>query len=97
MDIETAEFEAMDGMVEAFEAGELPIGQLLIELHIYSDKTSRFVLDWWERLEARGLRATWTEPNLLAVTMNIEGKNPVMAEYAMVNVQDENNVLFKNL
>ncbi|KAF9877856.1 hypothetical protein CkaCkLH20_04432 [Colletotrichum karsti] len=97
MDIEFAEFEAMDGMHRDFPlaAGEeLPIGQLMIEMHLFNNIGSKTVLDWWERLEGRGLRATWTEPNLLAVTMQVAGKDPIMAEYSMVNVKDSRNVLF---
>jgi hypothetical protein len=49
----------------------------------------------WERLEARGLRPAWTEPNLLAVTVNYTGnKDPNMAEYTMINVKDRRNVIF---
>ncbi|KAH6677915.1 methyltransferase domain-containing protein [Plectosphaerella plurivora] len=95
MDIEEAEFDAMDGITEIFNNGDqLPIGQLLMEMHIYARRLPNAVLEWWERLESRGLRPAWTEPNLLAVTLKI---GPVMAEYTMVNVQDENSVIFKSL
>lgn len=45
----------------------------------------------WERLEARGLRPTFTEANLLAVTT---GQGPIMAEYTMLNVEDKRSVVF---
>ena len=49
----------------------------------------------WERLEARGFRPTWTEPNLVAVTMNVNGdKNPNMAEYTLLNVYDPRSITF---
>ncbi|KAK1974134.1 methyltransferase domain-containing protein [Colletotrichum cereale] len=100
MDIEVAEFEALDGLHRDFSGAgdELPIGQLMVEIHLYSnrDMTSRVFLDWWERLESRGLRATWTEPNLLAVTLAAYNKDPMMAEYTMVNVHDSKNILFHN-
>jgi hypothetical protein len=96
MDIEFAEFEAMDGLSRDFPADkgyELPIGQLMIEIHLFKGRMdSKKYLDWWERLEVRGLRPAWTEPNLIAVTMNANGdKDPNMAEYTMINVQDKRN------
>lgn len=100
MDIEVAEFDALDGLHRDFSAAgeELPIGQLMVEIHLFptSGLTSKIFLDWWERLESRGLRATWTEPNLLAVTLSASNKDPIMAEYTMVNVQDMKNILFHN-
>ncbi|KAK2040417.1 hypothetical protein LZ31DRAFT_604177 [Colletotrichum somersetense] len=96
MDIEFAEFAALDGMHRDFPvSGELPVGQLMVELHTLEDMTSKKLLDWWERLESRGLRPTWTEPNMLAVTNNVRNKDPVMAEYTMVNVHDSRNILFR--
>lgn len=100
MDIEFAEFESMDGLSADFpaEAGfELPIGQLMIEIHLFAGKIdSKTYLQWWERLEARGLRPAWTEPNLIAVTMNVNGdKDPNMAEYTMLNVLDKRNILWQ--
>ncbi|KAJ9142279.1 hypothetical protein NKR19_g7271 [Coniochaeta hoffmannii] len=100
MDIEFAEFEAMDGLSADFPADkgyELPIGQLMIEIHLFKDRmNSKKYLEWWERLESRGLRPAWTEPNLIAVTMNANGdKDPNMAEYTMINVHDKRNVILQ--
>ncbi|CAI0651857.1 hypothetical protein CGCF415_v007090 [Colletotrichum fructicola] len=92
MDIEEAEFEAIDGLMADFASGEFPIGQLMVEIHFFTVRNSKTYLDWWERMEARGLRPTWTEPNLLAVTLGFE--YPQLAEYTLVNVDDRNNVLF---
>ncbi|KAH8899186.1 hypothetical protein GQ53DRAFT_801783 [Thozetella sp. PMI_491] len=99
MDIEFAEFEAMDGLSYDFPASrgmELPIGQLLVEIHLFGGRiTTEEYLDWWERLEARGLRPAWAEPNLLAVTLNNNGdKNPNMAEYVLINVRDSRSAIF---
>ena len=50
MDIEFAEFESMDGLSRDFpaEAGlDLPIGQFLVEIHLFSGRqTSKGYLDW---------------------------------------------------
>lgn len=101
MDIEFAEFEAMDGLSDDFPLSEgldLPIGQLMVEIHFFNGLTAKSYLEWWERLEERGLRPTWTEPNLLAVTLNLGGsKDPLLAEYTMINAQDRRNVIFGDL
>ena len=98
MDIEFAEFEAMDGLSRDFPASEgkeLPVGQLMIEIHFFNGLDAKGYLEWWERLEARGMRPTWTEPNLLAVTMNLAGdKSPILAEYTLLNVRDRRSVVF---
>ena len=98
MDIEFAEFEAMDGLSRDFPAAEgfeLPIGQLMVEIHFFEGMDSKGYLEWWERLEARGLRPTWTEPNLLAVTLNFDGRSsPLLAEYTLVNVRDRRSIVF---
>ncbi|GKT44360.1 uncharacterized protein ColSpa_04541 [Colletotrichum spaethianum] len=96
MGIEFAESQALDGMHRDFSSAagkEQPIGQLIVELHLYTSNgiTSKVFLDWWGRLEARGLRPAWTEPNLLAVTLSALNKNPMMAEYTKVNIHNSRN------
>lgn len=40
------------------------------------------------------MRPTWTEPNLLGVTLGIGGnKDPNLAEYTMINVHDRRSVV----
>lgn len=101
MDIESAEFASMDGLSRDFSAedgNELPIGQLMVEIHFFNSLSAASYLGWWERLEARGLRPTWTEPNLLSVTLNTDGqKNPTLAEYTLVNVRDRRSVVFRGV
>ena len=50
MDIEFAEFEAMDGLVHDFSAEsgmELPIGQFLVEIHFFGSRQSaKGYLNW---------------------------------------------------
>ncbi len=49
-------------------------------------------------VEARGMRPTWTEPNLLAVTLNLGGsKDPLLAEYTMLNAHDKRSVIFDGI
>jgi len=100
MDIEYAEFEALTSLDKAFpqlKGLDLPIGQLMVELHLFSIKgmTAPQFLKWWEVLEGRGLRPVWTEPNLLYTTMRAEnGGDPRLAEYTFVNIKDRRSVLF---
>jgi len=84
IDIEGSEFDAlrslkakMDHQNEAF----FPIGQMLIEIHFYG-KTLDLpgFLAWWQMLEKGGFRPTWTEPNLLAVTMRNDDGMPRLSE-----------------
>lgn len=75
--------------------GKLPIGQVMIELHLVDDERVHFerFTKWWERLEKFGMRPTWFETNLLAVTLG-EGKtDPRCVEYVWVNVKDERSIL----
>ncbi|CZS90272.1 uncharacterized protein RCO7_08609 [Rhynchosporium graminicola] len=98
IDIEYAEFEALKSFDEATaHQEEYPIGQMLIELHLFKKEKIDMVefLAWWEALEARGLRPAWTEPNLLAVTVSLEDKNPRLAEYSLVNIKGKSNPLWK--
>lgn len=58
MDIEQAEFDALDSLLEAFPDGDLPVGQLIVEVHLVRPihlllatpdadwKSSKFYLDW---------------------------------------------------
>lgn len=59
--------------------------------------TSGEFLDWWEMLEARGIRPAFTEPNLLYSTLMIENGQPRLAEYTLINTKDPRSVLFQGL
>jgi len=99
IDIEEAEFDALTSLNEHTQAHEheYPIGQMLIELHLFArgGMTLPSFLKWWESLEFRGWRPAWTEPNLIAVTVGLEDKNPRLAEYSLINVADSKNLLFR--
>ncbi|KAM3068295.1 hypothetical protein ACMFMG_009435 [Clarireedia jacksonii] len=96
IDIEGSEYTALDSFMDAWEReGILPIGQVMIELHLVDDENVHFerFLTWWERLETFGMRPTWFETNLLAVTLG-EGKtDPRCVEYVWVNARDKRSVL----
>ncbi|KAF8857706.1 hypothetical protein BDZ45DRAFT_744207 [Acephala macrosclerotiorum] len=100
IDIEGSEYEALDSFMDACEkegGGVMPVGQVMIELHLVDDKNVNFerFLKWWERLEGLGMRPVWLEVNLLAVTLG-EGKtDPRCVEYVWVNARDERSVLLQ--
>ncbi len=99
IDIEGAEYAALDSFMDfwAKDKHALPVGQVMIELHLVDDKNVNFerFMGWWERLEGFGMRPVWLEVNLMAVTLG-EGKtDPRCVEYVWVNVRDDLSVLLE--
>lgn len=73
IDIEGAEYESLDSFMDYCEkenGGVMPIGQVMIELHLVDDKNVGFerFMKWWERAENLGMRPVLLEVNLLAVS-----------------------------
>ncbi|CAG8972101.1 hypothetical protein HYALB_00011233 [Hymenoscyphus albidus] len=98
IDIEGAEYNSFDSFMDWCDrenAGEMPIGQIMIELHLTDDDNLNFnrLLTWWERLEKFGMRPTWLEVNLLAVTLNPNKQDPRCVEYVLVNHKDRKNIM----
>ncbi|PSN66440.1 hypothetical protein BS50DRAFT_495417, partial [Corynespora cassiicola Philippines] len=94
MDIEGAEFDALEAFMNNYDGQQLPVGQILIEIHLFEGVTSvHKVTKWWERLEKFGLRPVWAEPNLLAVTYG--GVFPCCTEYVFINTNDKKNILWQ--
>ncbi|KAF0323331.1 hypothetical protein GQ607_009449 [Colletotrichum asianum] len=96
MDIEGDEFPTLEAFLEEFktEGKEVPFGQLVIEIHVpeKGPKISQFA-EWWERLEALGLRPVMSEANLLAVTVG-DGQ-PCCVEYTWINTRDSRGILWE--
>jgi len=98
IDVEGSEFTALDAFMDSCEeSGIFPIGQVMIELHLFEDKVVNFerFTKWWERLEKFGMRPTWLEINLLAVTLNPSKTDPRCVEYVWVNAKDEKSILLQ--
>ncbi|KAF1946429.1 hypothetical protein EJ02DRAFT_233253 [Clathrospora elynae] len=113
IDIEGSEYDALDTMMDAFDntrsaSGNsvLPIGQVMIELHLgdgvhFDSRDAGSNVDferfrnWWERLERMGMRPVWMEINLFAVTLGNSKSDPRCTEYVWVNAKDERSVLWK--
>lgn len=105
IDVEGSEYTAFDAIMDYFSkawkgSGDalLPIGQIMIEIHVGEDRPEinfgRF-RSWWERLESMGMRPTWMEMNLMAVTIPQHRTDPRCTEYVLVNAKDERNLLWK--
>ncbi|SPO06822.1 uncharacterized protein DNG_09516 [Cephalotrichum gorgonifer] len=104
MDIEGAEFDALTSFVEHTikEAGDkqpvLPFGQLLLEVHFWTDKEQLHIprkletwMKWWSSLEELGLRPVNNEDNWIGDVAF--GKARFM-EYTLINVLNaEDNIL----
>ena len=107
IDIEGSEYDALDTFMDAFDGIQsasghnvLPIGQVMIELHLGNgDITDKVDFErfrtWWERLERMGMRPAWIEINLFAVTLGKQKSNPRCTEYVWVNAKDERSVLWR--
>ncbi|KAI9852649.1 MAG: hypothetical protein M1838_006106 [Thelocarpon superellum] len=99
IDIEGAEYAALDAVMNEFQGRPLPLGQVIISMHL-EDKTDitfpRFY-EWWERLESYGMRATSFEVDLLAITTSAQKRNPDRVEYVWVNTQDPQSILLREL
>jgi hypothetical protein len=105
IDVEGSEYTALDSVMDHFTKtwkgrgqAMLPIGQIMIEIHVGDDRPEihfgRF-RSWWERLETMGMRPTWMEMNLMAVTIQDHKTDPRCTEYVLVNAQDERNMLWR--
>lgn len=72
IDVEGAEFDSLEKLFYDFEGLDLPVGQLMVELHLVNDLVINFkrLTEWWARLESFGMRGTYLEVNLLAVVLN---------------------------
>jgi hypothetical protein len=91
IDIEGSEYGDLDTFMDNCEAaGVMPVGQIMIELHLVDDQHVNFdrFTKWWERLEGFGMRQTWLEVNLLAVTLGKSKTDPRCVEYVWVNYKD---------
>lgn len=91
IDIEGSEFPCLQQVMEEFSES-LPFGQLLIELHVDNfGRGFKSMYKWWEKLEARGLRAFMNEVNHHScVGLKI---NPVAVEYSFINVKTDHRLI----
>lgn len=82
VDIEGNEFDSLSTFIDSFHGEPLPFGQLQLEVHVYQEGSwgnFRKFLNWWEKLEAAGLRPFFSEPNLVYVNL-VRGVRPDLVE-----------------
>jgi len=80
VDIEGGEFDSLASFLTSHADGELPIGQLQLEIHAWGGRERfDYFVKWWEALEASGLRPFWTEPNLVYLNL-YPGSKPGLTE-----------------
>ncbi|KAF9975960.1 hypothetical protein BGZ73_000186 [Actinomortierella ambigua] len=94
VDIEGNEFPVFHAIMDDF-GDVLPFSQLQIEFHVH-DRYIDFpsYLKWWERLESKGIRPFWTEPNPNPTYI---GERLWAAEYCFINLRGgAKNLLIQN-
>ncbi|KAI9669526.1 MAG: hypothetical protein M1817_004645 [Caeruleum heppii] len=99
IDIEGAEYDVLTRLMDDFEGSTLPIGQIMIEIHLQAEDSQygwKGFFDWWERLESFGIRPTWMEINTQAITIPDKQTNPTCTEYVWVNARDPNSILLRD-
>jgi len=80
IDIEGGEFDSLASFLTSHADGELPIGQLQLEIHAWGGRERfAYFVKWWDSLEAAGLRPFWTEPNLVYLNL-YPGSRPGLTE-----------------
>ncbi|KAG8929810.1 hypothetical protein FRC01_003733, partial [Tulasnella sp. 417] len=87
IDLEGWEFAALVPLFEAYRELPLPFGQLQLEIHANEMPLDK-VLEWWELLEASGLRPFHAEPNLIYTNIN-RGNLPTIVDYSFINIRGE--------
>ncbi|KAJ8106331.1 hypothetical protein OPT61_g9608 [Boeremia exigua] len=86
------EFEALDKALEDFGQQDVPIGQMMIEVHLLPRERMGPRLSWFERLENAGFRPVPAEPNLYALTVHNEQTLPRYSEVGLArfwSIRDE--------
>jgi Methyltransferase FkbM domain len=83
IDIEGGEFDSLASFLNSHADGDLPIGQLQLEIHAWGGRERfDYFVKWWEALEASGLRPFWTEPNLVYLNL-YPGSKPGLTEVCL--------------
>ncbi|KFH71708.1 hypothetical protein MVEG_02003 [Podila verticillata NRRL 6337] len=99
VDIEGSEYPAFTALMDDYHE-TLPFGQLQMEIHTNETYvTFGDFLEFWERLEARGVYPWWSEPNLIPTFPSVSspGELPTCSEYSFINTRGgAKNLLIQN-
>ncbi|KAF9214537.1 hypothetical protein CPC16_010694 [Podila verticillata] len=95
VDIEGSEYDTFAAIMDDFP-DVLPFSQLQLELHVHQSHVSfPDFLNFWERLESKGVYPWWTEINLNPVFN--PGEKPWASEYCFINIRGgAKNLLIQN-
>lgn len=94
VDIEGSEYDTFNAIMDDF-GDVLPFSQLQMELHVRNNMVSfPDFLNWWERLESKGVYPWWTEINL---NPTYSGERAWASEYCFLNTRGgAKNLLIQN-
>lgn len=96
IDIEGNEYDSLHSFFDSFPANEpLPIGQIQMEVHVYQGSEWNYFpkfLAFWEKLEDRGLRPFFSEPNMVYANL-IRDLQPGLAEYSFININGDHELV----
>ncbi|KAF9431115.1 hypothetical protein BGZ94_008890 [Podila epigama] len=94
VDIEGSEYDTFASIMDDF-GDVLPFSQLQIEFHVHESHVSfPNFLNFWERLEKKGVYPWWTEINLNPV---YSGQRAWASEYCFLNTRGgKKNILIQN-
>ncbi|KAF9367119.1 hypothetical protein CPC16_006930, partial [Podila verticillata] len=99
VDIDGSEYPAFAALMDDYHE-TLPFGQLQMEIHTNETYvTFGDFLEFWERLEARGVYPWWSEPNLIPTFPSVSspGELPTCSEYSFINTRGgAKNLLIQN-
>ncbi|KAG9066505.1 hypothetical protein KI688_001733 [Linnemannia hyalina] len=94
LDVEGAEYRLLDTWMEHYD-DVLPFSQLLVEIHLKEEDGDEVSFSdfrqWWERVEAAGLRPFWAEqdksPESLMASLNPMGEPVKFSHYSFINTR----------
>jgi len=96
IDIEGNEYDSLHSFFDSFPAdAPLPIGQVQMEVHVYQGSEWNYFpkfLAFWEKLEERGLRPFFSEPNMVYANL-IRDLQPGLAEYSFINIKGDHELV----
>ncbi|EIW85952.1 hypothetical protein CONPUDRAFT_68594 [Coniophora puteana RWD-64-598 SS2] len=96
IDIEGNEYDSLISFFDSISTNSpLPIGQVQMEVHVYQDSEWNYFpkfLAFWEKLEKRGLRPFFSEPNMVYANL-IRDLQPGLAEYSFINVKGDHELV----
>ncbi|KAF9139846.1 hypothetical protein BGX30_007409 [Mortierella sp. GBA39] len=93
LDVEGAEYRLLDRWMEHYD-DVLPFSQLLVKIHLKEEDGDEVSFSdfrqWWERVEAAGLRPFWAEqdtPESVIASLKSTGEPVKFSHYSFINTR----------